>query len=289
MRGIGNDSVAGDRGSAVSMVARYEALIRVSEALRAYHDRDTLFRSLARELRPVVQFSFLGLALYDEQTHAVEPYVLEATGEPVPPPELSAEEQLTYWVVQHQTPLLIPIVENETRFSQEMTYLRCQGIVSTCSLPLTTPRRRVGMLLAGSREPHVYDAKDVAFLSLVANQVALAIENAESYEALQHSLALERDRMRNVEACDELLRALSTVLDIRRVFPQVSQIAATVLPHDLLTFAFLNGREVVMQATSGDWTPLPTTAEGSTRDPRRRRERDRRRFRRARCLPARRT
>ena len=83
---------------------------------------------------------------------------------------------------------------------------------------------------AGSREPHVYDAEDVAFLSLVANQVALAIENAESYEALQHSLALERDRMRNVEACDELLRALSTVLDIRQVFPQISQIAATVLP-----------------------------------------------------------
>ena len=84
--------MAGDRGSATSIVARYEALIRVSEALRAYHDRDTLFRSLARELRPVVQFSFLGLALYDEQTHAVEPHVLEATGEPVPPPELSAEE-----------------------------------------------------------------------------------------------------------------------------------------------------------------------------------------------------
>jgi len=241
------------------MVARYEALIRVSEALRAYHDRDTLFRSLARELHPVVRFSFLGLALYDEETHAVEPYVLEATGEPVPPPELSAEEQLTYWVVEHQTPLLIPIVENETRFSQEMTYLRCQGIVSTCSLPLTTPQRRVGMLLAGSREPHVYDAKDVAFLSLVANQVALAIENAQNFEALQHSLALERDRMRNVEASDELLRALSAVLDIRQVFPQISQIAATVLPHDLLTFAFLNGqREVVVQATSHDWAPLPT-------------------------------
>jgi transcriptional regulator with GAF, ATPase, and Fis domain len=258
MRGIGNDSVAGDRGSAASMVARYEALIRVSEALRAYHDRDTLFRSLARELRPVVQFSFLGLALYNEQTHAVEPHVLEATGEPVPPPELSAEEQLTYWVVQHQTPLLIPIVENETRFSQEMTYLRCQGIVSTCSLPLTTPRRRVGMLLAGSREPHVYDAKDVAFLSLVANQVALAIENAESYEALQHSLALERDRMRNVEASDELLRALATVLDVRQVFPRISQIAATVLPHDRLTLTFHDPPgEVVFQAASDEWAPLP--------------------------------
>ncbi len=255
--GIGNETT-GNAIDATSTVARYEALIRVSEALRAYHDRDTLFRSLARELRPVIQFSFLGLALYDEQTHAVEPYVLEATGEPVPPPELSAEEQLTYWIVQHQTPLLIPIVESETRFSQEMTYLRCQGIVSTCSLPLTTPRRRVGMLLAGSREPHVYDAKDVAFLSLVANQVALAIENAESYEALQHSLALERDRMRNLEACDELLRALSTVLDIRQVFPQVSRIAATVLPHDRLTLTFHDRPdEVVVQAASDEWAPLP--------------------------------
>jgi formate hydrogenlyase transcriptional activator len=239
------------------MVARYEALIRASEALRAYHDRDALFRSLARELHLVVQFSFLGLALYDEETHAVEPYVLEATGEPVPPPQLSAEEQLTYWVVQHQTPLLIPIVENETRFSQEMTYLRCQGIVSTCSLPLTTPRRRVGMLLAGSREPHVYDAKDVAFLSLVANQVALAIDGALNYGALQQSLVAERERQRNLEVSDELLRALATVLDIRQVFPKVSEIAQTVLPHDRLTLTFHDrSGEIIVQAAS-DWDRLP--------------------------------
>src|SRR4030095_3465290 len=93
--------------------------------------------------------------------------------------------------------------------------------------------------------------KDVAFLSLVANQVALAIENAESYEALQHSLALERDRMRNVEASDELLRALATVLDVRQVFPRISQIAATVLPHDRLTLTFHDPPgEVVVQARS---------------------------------------
>src|SRR3982750_3179422 len=63
--GTGSDAAAAS-ASPSSTVARYEALIRVSEALRAYHDRDTLFRSLARELRPVVRFSFLGLGLYDE-------------------------------------------------------------------------------------------------------------------------------------------------------------------------------------------------------------------------------
>jgi hypothetical protein len=49
-----------------------------------------------------------------------------------------------------------------------MGYLRSHGIASTCSLPLTTPQRRVGMLLAGVREPYVYDESDVTFLSLVA-------------------------------------------------------------------------------------------------------------------------
>ena len=257
MRGIGNDSVAADRGSAASMVVRYEALIRVSEALRAYHDRDTLFRSLARELRPVVGFSFLGLGLYDEQSHSLDLRVLEASGDPLPPPVLSAEESLSYWIVRHQTPLVIPDVEDEVRFPKAMAYFRTQEVRSTCSLPLTTPRRRMGMLVAGDSELHVYDTEDVTFLSLVASQVALAIENAENYEALQQSLALERDRMRNVEACDELLRALAPVLDVRQVFPRISQIAATVLPHDRLTLSFHDqGGEILVQAAS-DWDGLP--------------------------------
>ena len=138
--------MTGDRHDATSIVARYDALIRVSEALRAYHDRDTLFRSLARELRPVVRFSFLGLGLYDEQTHTV-------SGTCSRPPanrcrrQLSAEESVAYWVVQHQEPLVFPFVEAETRFPQAIAYLRSQGMQSTCSLPLTTPRRRLGMLL----------------------------------------------------------------------------------------------------------------------------------------------
>ncbi len=257
--GIGNNTVTGNRSSVASTIARYEALIRVSEALRSYHDRDTLFRSLARELRCVVRFSFLGLGLYDEQTHAVQPHVLEATGEPLPPPQIATDESLAYWVVQHQEPLVIPLVEVETRFPQAIAYMRHQGMRSACALPLTTPRCRLGILLQASREPYAYDPEDVAFLSLVANQVALAIDDALNYGALQQSVVLERERLRNLEASDEMLRALATVLDIRQVFPHISQIAATVLPHDRLTLTFHGHHgEVVVQAASDEWEPLPT-------------------------------
>jgi len=256
--GIGSQAAAASVTSA-STVARYEALIRVSEALRAYHDRDALFRSLARELRPVVQFSFLGLALYDEGTRVVKPFVLEATGEPMPPPVLSDEEQLTYWVVDHQQPLLIPDVTQEQRFPQEMAYLQKQGIVCTCSLPLITPRRRVGMLITGSREPHVYDEHDVTFFSLFANQVALAVDDAQNYGALAEALRAERDRQRDLEASDELLRALAPILDIREVFPRISEIAATVIPHDLLTLIYYEHDTVIVEAASRDmeWLRVP--------------------------------
>ena len=253
----GNGAPTAIDGSPASIVARYEALIGVSEALRAYHDRDTLFRSLARELRRVLRFSFLGLGLYDEDTDGLDLRVLEATGKPLPPPQLSAEESLTYWTVQHQTPLVIPDVQAENRFPQAMAYLNGQGVRSTCSLPLTTPRRRIGMLLAGDSALHIYDTRDVTFLSLVANQVALAIDDALNHTALQHSLVVERERQRNLDASDELLRAMATVLDVRQVFPRLSQIAATVLPHDLLTFAFVGEQgELVIHAVSDGAEPL---------------------------------
>ncbi len=204
-------------------------------------------------LRPVVAFSFLGLALFDEQTRAVEPYVLEASGESVTPPQLSSEEQLTYWVLQHQQPLVIPVIEQETRFAQEMAYLRGERTQSICSLPLTTPRRRVGMLIVGNRQPHTYDEEEVTFLSLVANQVALAIDDTLNYGALQQSLSLERERAENLAASDELLRALSTVLNVREVFPRVSEISRKVLPHDRMTMAFHDREgEAVIQAASDD-------------------------------------
>lgn len=218
-----------------SLVSRYQALARVSEALRRYHDRDALMRGLARELRPVVHFSFLGLALLDEDHRRVEPLVLEASEEPVPPPELTSDDQLTFWVLDHQQPLVIPSVADETRFVEEMRYLLAQGATAACCLPLVTPRRRVGMLLAGSRQPHDYPASDVTFLSLVANQVALAIDDAVTYSELQASLALERERLASLDMLNGLLAALTNALDVRHAFQQISATAQVLLPHEMMS------------------------------------------------------
>ena len=44
----------------------------------------------------------------------------------------------------------------------------------------------------------------------------------------------ELDRLRRLQALDELLPTLATVLDVRTVFFQISEIAKRVVPHDAL-------------------------------------------------------
>jgi len=57
----------------------------------------------------------------------------------------------------------------------------------------------------------------------------------------------------DVESSVELLRTIAAVLDIREVFPRVSEIANKVLPHDLLTMMFHDGHgQILIEAASTD-------------------------------------
>jgi two-component system response regulator FlrC len=212
-------------------LARYRALIRVSEALRAYHDRDELFRGLARELQPVVRFDFLGLALFDERTRVVVPFVLEASGEPSALPELNSDDQLTYNVLEQRQALVIPEIEEETRFVQEIQYLARQKTRSACCLPLVTPQRSIGMLIAASRTKHTYGSDDVSFLSLVANQVAFAIDHTQrAADARERAASLERrvtTLAAEVDALGGHRRVLGESPLWRTALKRATQVAAT--------------------------------------------------------------
>ena len=55
----------------------------------------------------------------------------------------------------------------------------------------------------------------------------------------------------------ELLRTIGDVLDVRTVFPRVSHIVNTMLPHDALVMAFFDhAGHLVVQAKTGDFPDL---------------------------------
>src|SRR5215468_3298481 len=50
----------------------------------------------------------------------------------------------------------------------------------------------------------------------------------------------DAERLRRLQALDELLPTLTDVLDIREVFAQISDIAQRVIPHDMIALPLLS-------------------------------------------------
>src|SRR5580704_11282160 len=158
-----------------SVAARYEALIRVSQAVSAYREPRKLFDVLVDELRRVIDFDGIGIAQYDETKDTIEWHVSIHCDEPNPTlkDKCAQKETMTCWVFQNQRPLVIPFVDRETRFPDTMESLKKHDMQSVCMLPLTTVHRRIGSLFIASGQPDAYSDDEVRFLCLVADQMAL--------------------------------------------------------------------------------------------------------------------
>jgi formate hydrogenlyase transcriptional activator len=70
-----------------------------------------------------------------------------------------------------------------------------EGLNSFCDVPLVSRNRLLGVLAVARREENAFDEDEIAFLTQVANQVAIGVENALSYTEiadLKNRLAQEK-------------------------------------------------------------------------------------------------
>ena len=193
---------------------RYESLIRLAEAIRTHQLPQDLFQVLVRELGQIVRFD--AVAQYDDALSKVNWHLSESCRAPVKPSqEIPKEETIVWWVQHHQKVVVIPSVDEETRFPQAMELLRDCGIHSLCALPMSTAHRRLGSLMVASRHPYMYSEEEVRFLELVVNQIALALDDALNFQASKR--AQER-----LAARFGLTNSVVSNLDLRGVLRAVS-------------------------------------------------------------------
>src|SRR6266853_149795 len=129
-----------------------------------------------------------------------------------------------------------------------------RGLLSGISAPVRIDGQPVGVFALLSRQPDAYSASDHTLVQRLADYVSVALSHQRLAEAARLA-AVERERADYLESSVELLRAIAGVLDIRTVFPQVSEITNKVLPHDRMTMAFFDREDVVMEAASNDEFP----------------------------------
>src|SRR5215831_6864568 len=207
------------------LTSRYEALIRLSSAIRESQGPAELFRLLVDELRRVIRFD--GIAQYDDAANKMHWHLCEPCTDPAGDPvaALRNEETVAWWVYQHQEPMVIPFVDRESRFPSTVAAFNRFGLRSMCVLFLSTRHRRLGSLAIASREPDVYSAEEVRFLSLVAAQIALAMDDALNFEESRRS----EERLRLL--LDLTNRVVST-LDLRDLLREIAGSVRRVMQSD---------------------------------------------------------
>ena len=204
-------------GSRLSAATRYELLVGVSNAIGTHRDPQELFGALVRELHRVVRFDYICVTIRDEKSNTFHRYSVDAETEAaIPPdPELAMEESDAWWVYQNQEPLVTSLEAQDARFSKFQEILKKYGVRCVCTLPLTTAHSKVGTLTFASKAPDVYTAEEVHFLSVVAEQIALAFDNALHFDAAQASQQQLLKKNERVGLLLELTNHLVSNLDFR--------------------------------------------------------------------------
>src|SRR3984893_7174694 len=176
-------------GSRLLATTRYESLVGVSNAIGTHRDPQDLFSALVRELHRVVRFDCVGVHIRDEKSNSFHRHFVDAETEAVlvPDPELAIEESDAWWVYQNQEPLITSLEVPDAWFSKLYEIMKKYGVQCACTLPLTTAHSKVGTITFGSKAPDVYTSDEVHFLSVVADQIALAFDNALHFDAAQAS------------------------------------------------------------------------------------------------------
>ncbi len=214
----------------VSREERYRALLGISNVLGVIRDPAELVGRLARELRQIATFDFMSLYLGDVPGRGPTWKVWRVDEQAiVPVPEsIPLEETVEAWVTANRRVVAWPPSAGQPSFPRLEAALERHGIRSFLAVPLLSAGRPVGAMTFGSFRPWEYDEAETEFLSVVADQVALAIDGAASFERVRvahERLERSSERLRfvlevgnavlaNLEL-EALLRAISA--NVRRV------------------------------------------------------------------------
>ena len=237
--------------SGVDMLrGRYETLSHLSKSL-TLGTPDKWGDVLTSELLRLLYFDFFDVVVFNE--HGTEVLWSLRTMDRENGNHVPIQETLFWCVYHHRTPLWISDSQSDHDCAATNGRLRNlqSGYRSFCGLPLNTAKRCLGALGIASLRPNSFRPDDIEFLTQVANQIALAIENwlahreiADLQKRLTNGSVYEDDEPIEATNFDGII---GKSYALRKVLKQIETVAST--NSNVLIFGETGtGKELVARA-----------------------------------------
>jgi formate hydrogenlyase transcriptional activator len=213
---------------------RLQLLLEVTNSVISNLELRDVLRAVSATLRRVMHCDIAGVILPDAEQHQLRVYALDF-------PDSQGfihEEALIPMEGSHPgkafrtgKPVVVDRSDPAEFSPEQYCIIAGEGLQAHCLLPLISRNRTLGVLGLGRQRQNAFTQDEVEFLTQVANQVAIAVENALAYGQIaelkdklsQEKLYLE-DELRSEMNFEEIVGKSAA---LRRVLQQVETVAPT--------------------------------------------------------------
>jgi formate hydrogenlyase transcriptional activator len=209
---------------------RYEAVLRMTEALSTCREPEKLATALADEIGKFLHFDHLYLLVLKENSKEIE-YLVWGKG-PMPMPELPMEEVPCWAAIDRQESLHTADWDAEERFPRFKEWAKRIELGSGVRLPLTTPHRRLGVFGISRDTVNPFSAEDIDFLRLIGRVVAFALNDALNLRRAQR----QNDRL---QLLLNLTNRITSNLQLRDLLRAIAASVREVMHCDVVAVSLL--------------------------------------------------
>jgi diguanylate cyclase (GGDEF)-like protein/PAS domain S-box-containing protein len=196
---------------------RLTVVNHIARAVGATLDLDDLMETVSREVAAVFQPDAFFIALYDEEASELDFRLRVDEGIQEVPERRPLGTGLTSLVVSEKKSLLIRDFEKEKDHLPEAgLWGTMQAPASWLGVPMLIGQRLIGVICVQAYRPHTYGEEEQQLLSTVADQVAMAIDNARLFTEAEQ-------RAKELSTMLEAARAVSSTLNLQEVLSLIAE------------------------------------------------------------------
>jgi len=161
-----------------SLTKKLEALSKISKAISSDLYLEDILRLIVVVTAEVMKSKICSLWLVDERDQALKIRATQSmSAEYLKERSLRLGEGVVGYVAQENKPMMIYNVLKEPRY-KEKELAEKEGLVSMLSVPMCVKDKVIGVINCYTSFPHRYTKSEIEVFTTVANQAAIAIENA---------------------------------------------------------------------------------------------------------------
>ena len=161
-----------------SLIKKLEALSKISKAISSDLYLEDILSLIVVVTAEVMKSKVCSLWLLDERDNALKIRATQAMSEEyLKERSLKLGEGVVGYVAVENKPMMIYNVLKEPRY-KEKELAKKEGLVSMLSVPMCVKDEVIGVINCYTSYPHKFNKSEVEVFTTVANQAAIAIENA---------------------------------------------------------------------------------------------------------------